>query len=239
MAPKKDIERKLNQEIKKREAITDSIIKDISKLNRKLLSDVGEYKIWRQKRMDEIGQLEKVKAELLSYTLRIVTMIVGLLGVILTITYLTLNVQPEGNFLWFCVSIILFFIFIFILWFVLWIKNEEIFKFIDTDHEIEIPDKKTKKIMPMLNWLIVVGILVISFFNFVIIGKIFSIESYIYWDYFIHALAVVFIALVINYAPHLNLLKGKLVKASRVKLFILLVAIFILEMIFFIYHKYF
>jgi len=240
MTKTNDIEKKLDREIKKREIITEAFATELENLHIKLENEsklsnkfISDHRNRIHQLNEATTKLEEMKADLLGYTLRIITTIVALLGIILTITALTLtSYTPDDNFLWFCIGVIGFFAILLLSWFILWIKKEEIFKYVDK------PEKKTKKI-PYVNWLFFV---VISFFIILILitlGVIFLIDSPIYWNYFIQPLGIVLIALIINFSPQLSLLEEKLLKASWIKLFLILIAVFIFEMILFSYFKFF
>jgi len=157
-------------------------IKSLKSYTHELLGDIN-YQISKLKQEregleEEINQFRKTKAELLNYTLGIITIIVALLGVILTITFLTLKFYtPEGNFLWFCIFMILFLTAIFVSWFVAWIKKEEIFKF-DGIERNKKPDKQCPK--SMSNWFIL-SILVFMIIIFITFNIVFSISAPIYW----------------------------------------------------------
>ncbi len=74
---------------------------------------------------DRLKQAQKLRDDLLAYTLQIVTIIIGLFGLILSIIFLLAYRDELLEFqFWFIFSILILFTIIFISWFILWCWNK-------------------------------------------------------------------------------------------------------------------
>jgi len=72
-----------------------------------------------------LEQAKKIRDELLSYALQIVSIIIGLFGLIMSIVFLIAYRDEMVEFqFWFLFSILIIFTVIFISWFVLWCWNK-------------------------------------------------------------------------------------------------------------------
>ena len=120
----KEIENKLEYETRERKEVEKRFSARFEALSNMLKDDTGIYK-------DRLENLEKLKADLTSYVLKLITVVIGLLGLILTISFLSIKETPDGDFLWFCIAILGLLVFVFVSWFYLWIRKEKLFEFSD------------------------------------------------------------------------------------------------------------
>lgn len=108
----------LKQRVKSLEINAIKITKEVTELHNFIKNESTPTKEFR----DDVKKLEKVKTEILGYTLQSITIVVGILALILSITFFWLNINNLSNeFYGLFVSIIVFFGVILVLWFILWV----------------------------------------------------------------------------------------------------------------------
>ena len=72
---------------------------------------------------EDVKKLEKTKAEITSYTLQLITIIVGIFALILTISYFAVNKSIFNDLSWLIILNVIF-VFVLITWFILWFVKE-------------------------------------------------------------------------------------------------------------------
>jgi len=130
MAEDKNIEEKLKDEIEKRTEITDQLTEDINVLNVKIRDDLlfrkNDQKRSGMKIQEQIEKLSKMKEELIGYTLQIIAIVVAILAVVMTLSFLSTDYYkaPE-QFIWMVAFSIIYFCFIFTLYVYYWKKRND------------------------------------------------------------------------------------------------------------------
>lgn len=108
---------KLKYEISERQTVDEFFAKSLEQQKRYLL--VSEKELEK-----DVDKLEDVKSEILGYTFQSVTIVVGMLALILTLTFLWLNIDNlSGDFFGLFVGILVFFGGMLVIWFFVWLRN--------------------------------------------------------------------------------------------------------------------
>lgn len=142
-----DIEKRLDREIKERKEITKAFTTKFEEIEANLKEDTGGYTKSKKTIEDEIEELRKMKAEITSYTLQLITIIVGIFALILTISIVALNKSVLNDVAW-VIWLDIIFILILLSWFVFWLLKENVlhWKLIKRDGNIDY-----KKIISYVN----------------------------------------------------------------------------------------
>jgi hypothetical protein len=126
----KDVNQKLEDEINERTEITDFLIEEKNILYRRMLNEI-EAKKQSTERLgnrieQQIKQIGKVKDDLLNYSLQIVAIIVAILAIVMTLSFLSTDYYkaPE-KFVWLVTFAIIYFGVIFTLWANAWRKRNK------------------------------------------------------------------------------------------------------------------
>lgn len=113
-----ELKNRLKREISERQIAEEEIVKSLEQQKRFLLTGSEELK-------HDVSRVERVKTEILGYTFQSITIVVGLLTLILTLTFFWLNLDKfYSDFFWIFVAIVIFFGSIFVLWFIMWIIRD-------------------------------------------------------------------------------------------------------------------
>jgi len=124
MASNKELETKLNEEIENRKSLekfTKRLWRDFNDFRTETKKDVQKQKdlskLDKEQLEIEIKKIEKIKDQILEYTLQIITIVVGILTLIMSIVFLTnyYNNLPE-LFKLFLVVAIIYFLSVFTYW---------------------------------------------------------------------------------------------------------------------------
>ena len=173
---------------------------------------------------EDIEEIRKTKADVLAYTLQVVSIVVGILAVILSISFVFIYRDDLGNLSAWLIMMISFFAFIFVFWFIVWMRKEKIFKFLD---DVKTDDQKTDEKLywkRLSNWLVfAIGLFcfyIICYYATVILLINFPMLN---WNLILTPLFIVVISLIINYVPGLDTLKRIIWKASSKKLVLILI----------------
>lgn len=144
----KDINQKLEDEIKNRREITEAFSTQFEKIETRISKDTDGYKKSKEFIEYRIEELKKMKSEVTSYTLQLVSIIVGIFALILTISYFAFNKSILNNISW-LIRINGIFVFVLIIWFIVWLFKEDIFSWklikrrdIEMTNQLDYRDRK-------------------------------------------------------------------------------------------------
>lgn len=177
------IEKRLKKEILERKIISDSFGKSIEEQKRFLImlsereqTNLAEEQVDLE---EKIVKVEKIKDDILGYTLQIITIVIGILALIFTLTFISLSGNDISNYIdnygkWIIILFVAL-VFILIIWCILWFKKEsgcfKKSKLSDKNNIINSSELKNRKN-------ILIGVLIGAFF-----GLIASFTSgYYFWS---------------------------------------------------------
>lgn len=180
---------------------------DSSSISIKKVRNMLEADSPRAKRFKEdIEEIQKTKADILAYTLQVVSIIIGILTVILSISFVIIYKDDLKTYFSWIIVMIAFFLFIFTAWFIVWIKKERVFSYLG---DIRINKVTTDQRYSTLitKWLIFSTILIFIYLAIVaILRRLVMIfpDRIQDWDFISISFRIVFIAIIINYIPGLD-----------------------------------
>ena len=110
------------EELEKRIKLLEINAKESTKEVTELHNFMKNESMPTEKFTDDVKRLEKVKTEILGYTFQSVTIVVGILALIISMTFFWLNLNNMSTaFIQFFYAIIVFFGSMFALWFIVWV----------------------------------------------------------------------------------------------------------------------
>lgn len=126
-----ELNKKLDDETKERkrlEIITNRLWEDVNNLGTNLQEEFEKNITKRQSNFDiELKEIKKIRDNIFSYTLQIIAIVVAIMAIVLTLTFLSFNDEifvwiPGAAIIYFCVIITLIFLV------VVWMNKDKIFK---------------------------------------------------------------------------------------------------------------
>ena len=111
----------------------EAVTKIVSELEHYITGESNPTKLLTK----EVKKLEKIKSEIIAYTLQLITIVVGIFALILTISMVSLNKSVLNDAAW-VIWLDVIFIFILLTWFIFWLLKEDVlhWKLIKRDENI-------------------------------------------------------------------------------------------------------
>ena len=132
----KNIETRLNREIKERKRSIVAITTKFEELESRLKNDTEDDTRLRTNINNDMKELRKMKSEITSYTLQLITIIIGIFALLVTVIFFIFKKEFLNDLVW-VIRLDIIFVLVLIAWFIIWFWKEDIFHWKRTNGGVE------------------------------------------------------------------------------------------------------